>query len=367
MQFDLGAAATAGAGSIIGSTGGALLGMLFQGNQDKRQIRMNQQLAGIQRQNQMLLMDYQNAKQLEMWEKTNYKAQVEQLKKAGLNPAMLYGMGGAGGSIVGGGMPSGSGVTGVTDMVTPMATMGLSLGKNIAETELMKAQADKLKAEAENLRGVERQLKYKNISDLISQINNRDAQTELIKVQTNIASIEEDIKQNTQKDVESQIGLTMLLTNEYFKEMVRKNKIGEETYQETIETVRMNLSILRVQKSLIEQQIKEGKSREALNYDIIKKNAEEIATWWAGINQKDKELLIRKFEANIKADDAQSNRMDATTNRLFLELEQKLRDVPDSIKLTVDGIKDVIQSLIFTRGLGAGKLFSKPKKIGFNR
>ena len=89
LPFDLGAAATAGAGSILGSTGGALLGMLFQGNQDKRQIRMNEQLMGMQRQNQMLLMDYQNAKQLEMWEKTNYKAQVEQIKKAGLNPAML--------------------------------------------------------------------------------------------------------------------------------------------------------------------------------------------------------------------------------------------------------------------------------------
>ena len=35
--------------------------------------------------------------QLDLWQKTNYPAQVEQLNKAGLNPALLYGKGGGGG------------------------------------------------------------------------------------------------------------------------------------------------------------------------------------------------------------------------------------------------------------------------------
>ena len=47
------------------------------------------------------MYNYQMNKQLEMWENTNYSAQVEQLKKAGLNPALLYGKGGGMGATTG--------------------------------------------------------------------------------------------------------------------------------------------------------------------------------------------------------------------------------------------------------------------------
>ena len=47
------------------------------------------------------MYNYQMNKQFEMWENTNYSAQVEQLKKAGLNPALLYGKGGGMGATTG--------------------------------------------------------------------------------------------------------------------------------------------------------------------------------------------------------------------------------------------------------------------------
>ena len=48
-------------------------------------------------------MNASYAKQMEMWENTNYPAQVEQIKKAGLNPAMLYGQSGGGATVTGSG------------------------------------------------------------------------------------------------------------------------------------------------------------------------------------------------------------------------------------------------------------------------
>ena len=47
------------------------------------------------------MYDYQMNKQLEFWDKTNYKAQVEQMRRAGLNPALLYGKGGGMGATTG--------------------------------------------------------------------------------------------------------------------------------------------------------------------------------------------------------------------------------------------------------------------------
>ena len=46
------------------------------------------------------LMDLGHKQQMQMWEDTNYAAQREQLRKAGLNPAMIYGGGGEGGAPV---------------------------------------------------------------------------------------------------------------------------------------------------------------------------------------------------------------------------------------------------------------------------
>ena len=44
-----------------------------------------------------------------MWKDTNYSAQMEELKKAGLNPGLLYGMSGGGATTIGTGVKTTSG------------------------------------------------------------------------------------------------------------------------------------------------------------------------------------------------------------------------------------------------------------------
>lgn len=99
--------------------------------------KMKQQLKG-----QKQALAQSNEAQLDLWNKTNYGAQMEHLKAAGLNPGLLYGMGGAGGATTGsgGGMPSNQSNAGLDIM-------------GAAQMQLIRAQAEKLEAETEEIRG----------------------------------------------------------------------------------------------------------------------------------------------------------------------------------------------------------------------
>ena len=87
-----------------------------------------------------LKMELQRKMQMQMWEETNYAAQVEQLKKAGLSIGLMYGEGGAGGTT------TGAGATGVSAPSAPSG-MGLiggtQLASQIANIDLIKAQTMK--------------------------------------------------------------------------------------------------------------------------------------------------------------------------------------------------------------------------------
>ena len=71
--------------------------------------------------------DYSQQLALDMWNATNYESQVEHMKAAGLNPALLYSKGGAGGSTAGAGTAAP-----VSDGTTQAVGMGLQ-AKQIAK------------------------------------------------------------------------------------------------------------------------------------------------------------------------------------------------------------------------------------------
>lgn len=139
--------------------GGQGLGMLYDQMTMGQQMENQIELMDIQQQNNLALMQQQfqnqtglNAQahqlQWEMWLKTNYPEQVKQMKKAGLNPALMYKGAGPGGTTGSVGAGSAAG-----------ASAGLGMAPKAPGFELYGAQADLLKAQAE---------------DLISQKNKRD-------------------------------------------------------------------------------------------------------------------------------------------------------------------------------------------------
>ena len=77
------------------------------------------------------------------------KSQKERLQEAGLNPALMYGIGGEGGSSVSSGGGTGAGVQGVGNPGTQAVMMGLQAKSIESQIALNNAQASKINAETE--------------------------------------------------------------------------------------------------------------------------------------------------------------------------------------------------------------------------
>lgn len=139
--------------AAIGQGMGMLDEALFGNRRRRKQLEQQQKLTDINVAAQEGLMDKAQEQQLEMWDATNYAAQMEQLRKAGLNPALIYaGGGGQGttGTIGGGGVGAGTASTEAEQKQAEAAQqgMGLQMAKLAAEVKVMEAQAKKLEADA---------------------------------------------------------------------------------------------------------------------------------------------------------------------------------------------------------------------------
>ena len=67
------------------------------GSMDMASQNMNNDAARRQHERNKDMADYMHNKQMDLWNKTNYPAQVEQMRKAGLNIGLMYNGQGQGG------------------------------------------------------------------------------------------------------------------------------------------------------------------------------------------------------------------------------------------------------------------------------
>lgn len=141
---------------IIGGIGSALGGIFgdIKGKEMQEQQFSNQkELMGLQHQYNEKSADAAQKRAYQMWEQTNYAAQVEQMKKANLNPALMYGQTGAGGGTVSG--AQGQGTSQPTDRSIEMRLkgqeMGLQLANLASQIKLNESQANKNNAEANSI------------------------------------------------------------------------------------------------------------------------------------------------------------------------------------------------------------------------
>jgi hypothetical protein len=149
----------------------AILGMIQAGanmwGQD-RQRRNQQDLMNQQMRNQMGLNQQGSDLQYQQWLRTNYPKQVEMMKKAGLNPALMYKGAGPGGQT--GSQTGGSATGGQAASMNPM---------DIANLSLVEAQRDKLRAEANALN---------------SQAGSSDAQARKLNADALLSELEGNVK-----------------------------------------------------------------------------------------------------------------------------------------------------------------------------
>ena len=175
----------------IGLGGASAIGQAMFGQQ---QAQQNQQQ---QVQDQKELMELGNNLAYQNWLRTNYSAQVEQMKKAGLNVGMMYGKGGAGG----GTLQGSSGSASKADTIPMDISNAISQNRAIeSQIKVNEAQADKLKAEADKTRGVDTELGKTQVESLSQGIQNQKAQERLTEMETNLKGVEYDLKEATLND-----------------------------------------------------------------------------------------------------------------------------------------------------------------------
>lgn len=181
---------------IVDSTIGQGMSLLFGGMQDDRQFKQQKRLWEEEMRLNKDMAKYNSDLSFENWLRTNYPAQVEQMKKAGLSISGMYEGGGSSGMAIGG---TGSGVNGA-NAGDPNA--GMAIGANIA---LMKAQqanieADTVKKQAETANLTEAETPAKKWETELSKKLNTDVFINDVQKQLNWAT--ERLKNTAQKEIQ---------------------------------------------------------------------------------------------------------------------------------------------------------------------
>lgn len=253
--------AGAGAGGIMDILGGAIQSGQYNRNADRQMAREKE------------MSEFQRQQMMKTWNETNYSAQVDQLKKAGLNPALLYGnSAGPGGSTAnaGGGSPSGAGFTQFNAM-----GIGLDTALKKAQIENIEADSNLKQTQAENT-GVQTDKSKIEIESLTQGIENAKAQQELTKIQTELQNINfEKGKIELSEWLEQQKAITNKLLGEAESTLIQ-TEIDQNTKQTKINIIKQELI-----NSQLDALVKDA-SIDLTNAQI-KKIAEDIAMGWKGL------------------------------------------------------------------------------------
>lgn len=317
--------------------------------------------------NQLKLMDIQNRyneqmaknnqqRNKDLWDYTNFENQKQHIKNAGLNPALMYGMGGGGGVSANG--AQGQGVTQPTDRSVEMGLkqqgLGLQLASIASQVDLNKSQAEKNKAEANKIAGVDTEAQKATIDNLIAQTSNEKVKKGLILGQIRVADAEEELKRNMadwtkDKADETRWNIKSLQKGiDKLSEEINGMKLDNELKERTIDN-KVKESSLTLQNLMAEILLK-GSQRK-VNEEQAKAIPAQILQGWEELTKKGKALITQKEQMEAYAQDV-INRYELGKKGLDIE-EQKL-------------VKDIILGMLEIASKGAGAaLGTKVGKTGF--
>ena len=243
LGLQLGQAAAGVGGDAIS----AILGMAMQKHNNKVQLEQQKKLTQLQLAAEQEMSKFNYAQQYQMWKNTNYGAQVDELNNAGLNPALLYAKGGAGGQLGSGsgGAGIGAGTAGTGGEI--MALMGAkqNLATQAAQTELLKAQTNATNVHAQKEAGADTEnvkadtaQKNQAIENLKTEIKNTQANTALTKVQTALTAIQKDITEATTLDQIKITSLNAATIQQQLLQLQNQTDISNATKNTTIQTIK---------------------------------------------------------------------------------------------------------------------------------
>lgn len=275
--------------SIISSAMGLIAGAVqgrknrnFQAEEAEKQRQFAQQMAAQQNQYEIDRMalqadynkqaaDYSQQLSKDMWDYTNYENQVKHMKNANLNPALMYGSAGGGGSTSGGNMQG-------VSAITPMGLqVGLQAQQTQAQTDLIRAQTEKVQSDT-NLQNMTQFAK--SIAETISIINGSQlTNTNKKKVTYEIQSIQKTIEQISEQTnlIKENVALAKfnnfvnnLLKNSQHTENGKTNTFDEAVISKFYQEFKSDMS--RLEKEYFENNLNKDVAKRLMNdIDLIVK------------------------------------------------------------------------------------------------
>jgi hypothetical protein len=209
--------------------GSQLLGMIGGHQAERRNYRNQRNLMHQQFSNQLGLNRQGHDLQMDMWNKTNYGAQVEHMKNAGLNPALMYKGAGAGGTT--GSQTGGSASMGSSQQGKVMDMSNLMMG---AQIEALKAKANLDNTHAQKAGGVDTKEAESRIDMNILRLEEIKTGIEGTKAKTLLDEYTGILRKIEGENAQEVISTDLRLAGEKIRELRLNNDITEETFQDQI-------------------------------------------------------------------------------------------------------------------------------------
>lgn len=262
----------------------------------KQQMKTQEQLIAQQMAAEKEMMDYQQLKELEMWEKTGYGAQVRQMKEAGLNSALMYGMRGGGGQTTGhGGSPSIAGGVAQHVNTTGMGIQnGIQMALMMSQKKVLDTQAEKNQAEADKTKGIDTEMAGMATEKLFQEKENLRQTHTLLQLEGTMRNIENFEKQATQHNRMDYIEYQTKTALRELNIVANENKISDATLQDKINIIKQEAIGAALKNVLTQSQTANVNSDTWLNTYRAKGIYNNILQGWEELSNENRELRIKE-------------------------------------------------------------------------
>lgn len=242
---------TGGVGGLVSGAIGGIGSLLGLGSRKEKKAREAEEREHQRQLEYMALQSKYNKEQAqyttelgkEMWDYTNYENQVKHLKEAGLNPALLYGQGGGGGSAAGAGSAAGVGLPSSTGVGMAIQWQTMEAQKSLTEAQAAKTNAEAAKLMTTDTENVESETEKnkqeieeskKRIESLKSQIHKTNEESKIIEFNNYLNDLRKGIKLQGEVNGETvwSKGFADIFKENELQKMLAEYGISQKEYQE---------------------------------------------------------------------------------------------------------------------------------------